>query len=174
MLGLERDLVRLVPYRPGWARCFQEEALRLRAALGDCALAIEHIGSTAIEGVEAKPILDLQVGVRSVADAAFFQQALAPLGYEGGEDPEIPGRLYFVKRTAQGKSTHHLNVLEMESELWTSHLRFRDYLRAHPEARARYRRLKADLAHRFAHRRRAYTDAKATFIKAILEAAAGE
>jgi len=168
LLGLERTVVRLVPYQPAWRECFEEEARRLRAALGGHMIAIEHVGSTAIEGMGAKPVLDIVVAVGSIADAAIFEQPLAPLGYEGGRDPEAPERLYFVKRTPDGRSTHHLNLTEMGSECWVSHVRFRDYLRSHPEARAEYQELKAELARKFADQRRAYTDGKAEFIKRIL------
>jgi hypothetical protein len=81
MLGCERHLVRLVPYQAAWAGLFQQEAERLSAALGGQVVCIEHVGSTAIPGVDAKPILDIVVAVRDMTDAAALAEAFRPLGY---------------------------------------------------------------------------------------------
>jgi len=148
MLGCERHLVRLVPHQASWADLFRQEAQRLRAALGDQVVRIEHVGSTSVPGVDAKPILDIVVAVRDMAEVAAFEQAVRPLGYIHQAENDMPGRLYFVKRLPDNRSTHHLNITELGTECWFTHVAFRDYLREHPEARDEYRTLKLDLVRR--------------------------
>jgi len=174
MLGCERDRVTLVPYQPAWPRLFREEARRLRAALGDHVVQIEHVGSTAVPGLDAKPILDIVVAVRDMSDAARFEEALAPLGYLHKTENDRPGRLYFVKRLPDDSSTHHLNITELDTECWFTHVAFRDYLRSHPQAREEYGDLKRALAHRHHHDRAAYQEGKASFIQRVLSAAGGK
>ncbi|NIO76704.1 MAG: GrpB family protein [Armatimonadetes bacterium] len=169
MLGCERHLVRLVPYQPAWAELFQQEAEQLRAALGDQVVQIEHVGSTSIPGLDAKPILDIVVAVRDMADAAVFEEALKPLGYVHKAENDRPGRLYFVKRLPDDRSTHHLNITELDTECWFTHVAFRDYLREHPEARQEYQRLKLDLVSQSSSDRAAYQEGKQDFIERILE-----
>jgi GrpB-like predicted nucleotidyltransferase (UPF0157 family) len=142
--------------------------VQLRAALGDRVVRIEHVGSTSIPGVDAKPILDIVVAVRDMTQVAAFEQAVRPLGYIHQVENDQPGRLYFVKRTADDRSTHHLNITELDTECWFTHVAFRDYLREHPEAREEYRTLKLDLAHRHSRDRAAYQEGKGQFIEHIL------
>jgi len=168
MLGCERHLVRLVPHQVTWADLFQQEAEQLRAALGDRVVRIEHVGSTSIPGVDAKPILDIVVAVRNMAEVAAFEQAVRPLGYIHQAENDQPGRLYFPKRLPDDRSTHHLNITELGTECWFTHVAFRDYLRDHPEAREEYRKLKLDLARRHLRDRAAYQEGKGAFIERIL------
>jgi len=168
LLGCERYLVRLVPYQPAWAELFQQEAGQLRAALGDRVVRIEHVGSTSIPGLDAKPILDIVVAVRDMSDAGTFEEALKPLGYMHKAENDMPGRLYFPKRLPDDRSTHHLNITELNTECWFTHVAFRDYLREHPEAREEYRNLKLDLVSRHSSDRAAYQEGKAAFIERIL------
>jgi len=171
--GCERYLARLVPHRAEWADLFAAEAEHLRAALGEHLLAIEHVGSTAVPGLEAKPILDVVVAVPHIGDPAQFDPLLAPLGYLRKPD-EDPLRLYFVKEAPDGRTTHHLNITEPGTECWVTHVRFRDYLLAHPEAQEQYQSLKRDLARRHAQDRPAYAGGKAEFIRTLLARAAEE
>jgi len=173
MLGCERHLVRLVPYQPAWADLFAQEAGALRRALGDRVVCIEHVGSTAVPGLDAKPILDIVVAVRDMREVAAFEAALAPLGYFHKPQNDMPGRLYFVKRLPDDRSTHHLNITELGTECWFTHVAFRDYLRDHAESRADYRQLKQDLARRYQHDRAAYQEGKEEFIERILAIAGG-
>jgi GrpB-like predicted nucleotidyltransferase (UPF0157 family)/aminoglycoside phosphotransferase (APT) family kinase protein len=171
MLGCERDLVRIVPYQAGWADLFQQEASALKRALGDQVVCIEHVGSTSVPGLDAKPILDIVVAVCDMADATSFENVLAPLGYVHKAENDRPGRLYFVRRTADDRSTHHLNITELGTECWFTHVAFRDYLREHAEAREEYRKLKLDLARRHALDRAAYQGGKGAFIERALSLA---
>jgi len=166
-LGLDRGTVRVVPYQAAWAALFAEEAARLRAALGDQLLAIEHVGSTSVPGLAAKPILDLAASVPSLREAEALFPALSALGYQYKPDPEIPERLYLVKGSPQ-RRTHHLSLAEPASRFWREHLRFRDLLRADAALAAAYARLKIDLAERHPHDRPAYQAGKQAFIDAAL------
>jgi GrpB-like predicted nucleotidyltransferase (UPF0157 family) len=173
MLGLARGTVQVVPYQAAWRRLFEDEAAQLRAALGEPALVIEHVGSTAIEGMDAKPIIDLMAAVPSLERAAGLVPVLEGLGYEHRGDGGSPGRLFFAKGPAS-RRTHHLSLVEPTSAFWRETLLFRDYLRSHPEAAEAYRRLKHGLAAQHRSDRGAYTGGKETFIQDILDAAGGQ
>ncbi len=173
MLGCEPHLVRLVPHQAAWAGLFEREAESVRAALGNELIRIEHVGSTAVPGLDAKPIIDIVVAVRDMSDAARFERELAPLGYVHKAEHDMPGRLYFVKRLPDDRSTHHLNITELDTECWFTHVAFRDYLRSHPDAREEYGKLKRALARRHPDDRPAYLQGKAAFIQEALSTAGG-
>lgn len=167
-LGLENDTVRLTPYQPDWERAFLGERAWLHETLGNALLEVQHIGSTAVPGLSAKPILDIGVAVQDFNEAFAIVGPLEALGYTYRGEYGIARRHYFVK----GKpKTHHLHVLEHSSLEWRNHLRFRDYLRRHPNTAAEYAALKQRLAERFPRDREAYTDGKHAFIRAILNRA---
>lgn len=162
-LGLDRTVVQVVPYRAAWAGLFAGEAARLRAALGHGVLAIEHVGSTSVPGLAAKPILDIAASVPSLGGAADLFPALRTLGYAHKPDPDIPDRLYLVKGPPE-RRTHHLSLAEPGSRFWRRHLRFRDLLRADPALAAAYARLKLSLAETHPADRLAYLAGKQAFI----------
>jgi ribonuclease III len=121
--------VTVQPPDPRWPALAAEEAARLKAALGDAAVEIQHIGSTAVPGLDAKPIVDLLIGVRSL-DAPP-----RPPDYEACGEAGVPGRLYFRKR---GPASFNAQVVVHGGDLWRDALLLRDYLRSHPEESARY------------------------------------
>ena len=128
--------------------------------------AVEHVGSTAVPGLPAKPTIDILV---VVPDPASGRKAVAPLtaiGYEFRGELGIPGRFYFSKGL---RRTHHLHLYPRGHPEIARLLLFRDYLRAHPEAARAYADLKLALAERFPNDREAYTEAKSGFIKSIEE-----
>ena len=167
MLGLQRGRVQLVPYTSEWATLFQLEQARLQQALGPDALDIQHIGSTAIPGLAAKPILDLGVAVAADSVVAGCIPRLTVLGYTYREY-RGPGEGYFFDQGSEQRLTHYLHLLSIHEPGWRNYLLFRDYLRAQPQARVAYMRLKEELASRYAEDRAAYSAAKATFIQHIL------
>lgn len=174
VLGLDRTVVRVVPYQPAWAVLFAAEAARLRAALGERVLAIEHVGSTSVPGLAAKPILDLAASVPSLAAGAMdLIPDLQRLGYQHKADPELPERLYLVKGPPEHR-THHLSLAEPGSRFWRQHLLFRDLLRANPALAAEYARLKHELAARHSTDRLAYGVGKQAFIDAAIARAEKE
>lgn len=159
----------IVDYDPRWPEAYERARLDIVAAGGGDVVAVEHVGSTAVPGLSAKPIIDIMAGVRCLADVERFRPALEAAGYVYHPEMEqfIPDRRYFTKGSG-GVSVQHLHVAEHGGEFWERHLLFRDYLRAHPEARAAYDRLKRQLAARFRDDRPAYTDAKTEFIEGIV------
>src|SRR5438477_10037639 len=111
MLGLERGKVLVVPYRPGWKSAFRREAALLRSTSGGAVLGVEHIGSTAVEGMAAKPIIDLMCAVAGLDEARAFRPRLEALGYEYRPDETVPDRLFFAKGP-RSRRTHHLSLSE--------------------------------------------------------------
>ncbi|MHB0874462.1 MAG: GrpB family protein [Anaerolineae bacterium] len=157
----------IVDYDQEWPARFAEEREIIVAAIGPHVVAVEHVGSTAVPGLGAKPVIDIIVGVRSLADAAACIEPLAAVGYDYHRDheAEMPERRYFDVQTERRDA--HLHMVEYGGEFWRRHLAFRDYLRAHPEASAEYDRLKRELAARFGRDRDGYTNAKSDFVKDI-------
>lgn len=156
--------IRLHPYDPGWATLFEEERQRLRALVGNAP--IEHIGSTAVPGLPAKPIIDIMVGVESLELGRLAIPALVEAGYHyvAAYEASIPERLFFSKGAPR---THHLHVTPVGSSFWKDKLLFRDWLRAHREDRQAYGALKAELAERFDDTND-YAEAKGPFVEAVL------
>jgi GrpB-like predicted nucleotidyltransferase (UPF0157 family) len=115
MLGLDRKSVLLVPHQIQWKSLFELESALLRETIGDYVVAVEHIGSTAIIGLEAKPIIDILVGMQKAEDAEKCVAPLAQIGYEYRGEQGIGGRFYFRKGTGE-VSTHHLNIAETTSD----------------------------------------------------------
>jgi GrpB-like predicted nucleotidyltransferase (UPF0157 family) len=173
MLGLSRGTVRVVPYQREWAALFAREAALLRTLLGASALAFEHIGSTAIEGMDAKPIIDLMVAVESLNAAEVWIPELEAVGYEFRPDTGVPDRLFFAKGPRRLR-THHLSLAEPTSEFYVQKLLFRDFLRRHADAREEYRALKGRLSRAHPEDRAAYTEGKRAFVERVLSLAAAE
>jgi GrpB-like predicted nucleotidyltransferase (UPF0157 family) len=170
MLGLDRKSVELAAYRKEWKTLFEREAELLRSIFGDYALAIEHIGSTAIPGIKAKPIIDIMVGVGDLAEVEKYLPLLEEIGYEDRGESGIAGRRYFRKGTST-ISTHHLSIVKLGGNIWRRQILFRDYLRENAEAAREYGKLKKDLAIKFKNDRAAYTEGKTEFVDEILRAA---
>jgi len=169
------DEVVIVEYNPQWQTLFAEEAARIREVVGNDILAIEHIGSTAVPGLAAKPIIDLMVGVRSLVDGQRAISPLAALGYVyWAEDPRLD-RMFLVKGMPPygTQRTHHVHIVEAYGEFW-ERLLFRDYLRTHPDEAQRYAALKRKLAGRFCNDRERYTEGKSEYIEAVMQKARTE
>jgi GrpB-like predicted nucleotidyltransferase (UPF0157 family) len=168
------DPVIIVDYDPHWAELYEEERCLISGAIGPWLAGIEHIGSTSVPGLAAKPIIDIMVGVRTLDDARYCIEPLAALDYVYKPELEagMPERRYFNKGP-QGNH-RHLHVVEMDGDFWQKHLAFRDYLRTHPQTAAAYAALKRDLAARYVADRDGYTDAKTEFIQSVVRVARGE
>jgi GrpB-like predicted nucleotidyltransferase (UPF0157 family) len=165
------DPIDVVTYEEGWAEIFAVAKRELRVALAPFVLDIEHIGSTAVPGLAAKPVIDIQVGVRTLDDSAEIVTAMESLGYEYVPEfeDELPDRRYF-RRWADGRRSHQVHLVERSNtDWWDRHVRFRDWLRNHDDDRDRYGALKLKLAAAHRDDRRAYTDAKSDFIRRIEE-----
>ena len=168
LIGLERGGVRLVPHDPEWARIYEGERARIEAAIGVHVLDIQHVGSTSIPGIAAKPIVDIAIGVESYEGARVCIAPLEALGYTYHGEHGIPGRHYF---TRGDPTLYHVHMHEVTSRAWGNLVLFRDYILAHPKEAQAYLELKQRMAERHRRDRRAYTDGKAAFIERILELA---
>jgi putative glutamine amidotransferase len=154
------------PYDPAWPSHFETEAARIRAALGDLAVEIEHVGSTSVPGLAAKPVVDIQVSVRSMVPRIAYIDPLVRLGYRWVLDPWTDEHEYF-SRDENGERVFQIHVCPTGSEWERRHLVFRDWLRDHPEDAAAYERLKRELAERHPRDLYAYIEGKTPFIREI-------
>jgi GrpB-like predicted nucleotidyltransferase (UPF0157 family) len=159
--------VEVVPYDDRWPDAFLRASQRLCNVLGDNHLAIHHMGSTSIPGMDAKPIIDLLGEVRSIAAIDDTQSAIEALGYEAMGELGIVGRRYFRKENAEGIRIHHFHVFQTGSPEIDRHLAFRNYLIANPAIAQDYRELKLSLAQQFPTDIDGYMDGKDAFITAI-------
>jgi GrpB-like predicted nucleotidyltransferase (UPF0157 family) len=153
-------------YDPAWQKLFEVLRERLLDVLGGLAVAVEHVGSTAVPGLAAKPVVDIDAVVPSAEDVPLAVERLERAGYRHEGDLMIPGREAFEPPV--DAPWHHLYVVTAGGEELRRHLAFRDYLRAHPEESSTYAALKRECARRFGGDRRAYTDAKREFVEHIL------
>lgn len=165
------DEIVIVEYDPRWSLMFEEEAAVVASVLSrELVVRIDHIGSTAVPGLVAKPIIDLLVSVHSLVEAR--QVAISPLeelGYAYWFDNPDPQRMFFVKGLPPNSPrTHHIHIIE-SSSIRLERLMFRDYLREHPDEVLRYAQLKRYLAEQFPTDREAYTSGKAEYVQSVMQ-----
>lgn len=168
--------IEVVDYDPVWPEAFAAISRAVAAALGPLALRIEHVGSTSVPGLGAKPIIDLDVVIESPRLLPLVVEALGTLGYSHEGDGGIPGREAFRRNgstapedgSGRAWPDHHLYVCARGSEELRRHLRFRDYLRSHPDDASRYESLKRDLPHRYPNDIDSYVGGKSAFVERIL------
>jgi GrpB-like predicted nucleotidyltransferase (UPF0157 family)/GNAT superfamily N-acetyltransferase len=159
--------VRLAPYDPAWPSRFDSESAALEAAIrGYAPGGIHHVGSTAVPDLEAKPIIDILVGVRSLEESRACFEPLARLGYVYA--PYLPDEMHWLCKPHPSRRTHHLHLVPANSKRYRDELAFRDRLRADRTLAAEYAALKRALARRFEQDREAYTEAKSDFIRRAL------
>jgi GrpB-like predicted nucleotidyltransferase (UPF0157 family) len=162
-------VIEIVSYDPAWPQRFAELGADLRRALGDVALRIDHIGSTAVPGLAAKPIIDVQVSVASFEPLAAFKAPLEGLGYVFRADNTERTKRYF--REPPGACRTHIHVRRAGSFSEQFPLLFREYLRTHRADAAEYAALKNHLAQRHLENRHAYTEAKQPFTWEVIRRA---
>jgi GrpB-like predicted nucleotidyltransferase (UPF0157 family) len=156
------DLVELVEHDPSWSELYEQEAAKLRPIFDDGVVAIEHIGSTSVPGLCAKPIVDVLIGLRELELTDEQIAAMAEHGYHFLGEHGLPGRLFFRKQPR----THHVHVVEYGGDHWERQLTFRDALRSDDEERKRYDAFKRRLAAE-GHPREVYTEMKTPFIREV-------
>jgi GrpB-like predicted nucleotidyltransferase (UPF0157 family) len=167
-LGLESKTVRVVPYDDCWPALFEVEARRIveavaRAGLPELALA--HVGSTAVPGLAAKPILDVAAGRSADTAPLAYIEVFESLDYVYRGDGGLPGREFFRRGVLR---SHHVHLVERNGTHWVRYLRFRDALRANPALRDAYAALKQSLAARYPCDREAYVAGKSEFVERVL------
>ena len=171
MEGVARYKVKLAPHCKGWAAEYRAVKALLTPLLGENLLDIQHVGSTAIAGIDAKPILDVAVQVQSLA--SIDQDAMLRAGYDPRGESGVPGRFLFVHRGdgPLSLSLEHIHCYAAGHPAFDAHVAFRDYLKTHPQAAQQYCQLKRQLAAQYPDDRDRYTAGKADFIQAILKLA---
>lgn len=171
-LGLKRGAVALAEYTHRWHEAFCEERAILADALTSVSCQIEHIGSTSVPGLKAKPLLDIAVGIKGCYPLENCIPILEAAGYTyRGRDAEIG---YFFVRGPEDKRTHYLHLVRLGDSNWERWLTFRNYLRANPDARQTYAAEKTRLAASFGEDRDSYTSGKSRVIGDLLSQAQGD
>lgn len=160
------EVIVIQPYDARWPEDFEIIRARLAAALGDTALRIEHVGSTSVPGLAAKPVIDLDIVIARETDLPRAISKLQVIGYRYEGEKGIPGRHAFG--APAGLPVHHLYVCALGNRELKRHLAFRDYLRANPLEAEKYAELKYNLARQFGSDRDGYSEAKTTFVEAAL------
>ena len=166
VLGLACGHVFLARAHAAWAAAYERERAEIAAALGEHIIGIEHVGSTSIPDVPAKPILDILVGIQDFDEARACVAPMTGLGYTYRGENGIPRRHYFVKGDPR---THHVHMVEVQSDTWKGTLRFRDLLRTHPHLASEYACEKERLARTYADDREGYQREKDKVVESILE-----
>ena len=169
-LGLESGTARLVEYDDRWPFLFRAEAARILAAASELQLTLEHVGSTAVPGLCAKPVLDILAGYTGAVPALACVAPLERAGYEHRGDAGIVGHQFF--RRGQPRA-YHIHLVELGGRLWREYLAFRDYLRSDTRAAVEYADLKRQLAARHPRDREAYISGKSSFVVAAIHRSLG-
>lgn len=167
MVGLERGTVEIEDHREAWHREYEAEVERLQSIAGDRLRDFEHVGSTAVRGLAAKPVIDLAAVVADLDVARELVPVLEDAGYEHRPDTGVPDRVFLAKGP-RAERTHYLSLAERDSEYLREALAFRDHLRENPETRREYEALKRELAAANPEDRAAYTEAKSEFVERVL------
>lgn len=172
MLGLKRGTVQLMEHQEIWHKLAAEAIVKIKEILKDTAVDIQHVGSTAICGIHAKPIIDIAVGVKKIDNVKLHIDGLQKAGIVYRKQ-DVEGQMLFVMGDfANDFRTHHIHVVEWNSTEWNNYINFRDYLNVFPEKAKRYDALKCSLAEEFAENRGSYTSGKHELIDRFLSEAA--
>lgn len=167
----EYNVIGIKEYDTNWPKIFEIEKKHILKSVGAYIEAIEHVGSTAVPFLAAKPTIDICIGVSSLELAN--QQIINPLEQLGYHylphlESTIPERRYLQKLNDKGEHLFHIHIVAIDKRLWKEYIGFRNYLMTHPEEMKSYIELKHHLKEKFAHDRNAYTEGKSMFIKDIL------
>lgn len=167
-----RARIVIAPYDDRWPELFAAERSLLIDLFRPIPVRIEHIGSTSVPGLGAKPIVDIMLGADRLSEVERRIPSIVAQGYQYMPEFEaaLPERRFFVKPQARPRA-FHLHAVEQSSKFWERHLLFRDHLREHPETAAEYFALKVDLAAQFGDDRDGYTNAKTDFIEGVIRKA---
>ncbi len=167
-MGLKVGEVKLEKWTPKWRRDFEMEKQNLLDFFGPLALDIQHIGSTSVEYLDAKPIIDIAVELENLADFEKVREIFAQLPQYSVKLDSEPGEI-LIRKGPESNRTHFIHVMESESQRMKDSLKFRDILRCNPRIRNEYYELKYSLANKYPNDRKSYTAHKSAFIKQVLE-----
>ena len=169
MLGLKPGVVQLQEHQPEWASIAQEAIQKLQALLGDIAIDIQHVGSTSITHIKAKPVIDLAVAVDNFDDVRILIPKLEAAGFYHVSELDQNWQIFLG--CVAGDSdirTHHIHIVRSGGQEWNHYIKFRDYLNGNKQDALKYQELKIKLQSEFSQDRAAYTEGKADFIQQIL------
>ncbi|MCD4819683.1 MAG: GrpB family protein [Candidatus Cloacimonetes bacterium] len=167
MIGLSSDMVVISKYSRKWKMFYEDEEILIKNNLKKLYFEIEHIGSTAIKDLDAKPIIDIMIGYFHKADLEKIINSLESIKYINKGEAGIPERI-FLKKDVKDKTTHHIHLTEIESEFWSDHILFRDFLDSHENLKIEYQNLKYEFSDRYKNDREKYTESKSDFIQKII------
>ena len=163
------EAIELTEYDPDWKVHFEDEGIEVLEALGDSVREIEHIGSTAVEGMKSKPVVDIMVGVDTLEAISHRVVAMQGIGYEYLGEANVEGRLFFRKR---GERNFNVSMVLYQGDHWQRNLALRDYLRGHPEAADRYVARKEEIVEEEGTDRLvAYSEAKSELVEELIDEA---
>lgn len=165
MAESKRRIIEVVPHNPEWNADFLKAREEITQVLCDEVICINHIGSTAIPGIYAKPIIDVLIGVKSIGKVDSYNDKMSEIGYYAKGEYGIAGRRYFVK--GEPKRTHHVHIFQIDDPQIDRHINFRDYMIAHPEEAKKYEELKKGLAEEHKYDANHYVNGKNSFIQSI-------
>ena len=172
MLGLQRGIVQLVDHDETWSSVASETIEKLKTVLGPIMVSAEHVGSTSIKWIKAKPIIDLAVGVSDFKPVYTMVEKMHEEGFIHKSENDNEWQVFFsCGKPAENIVTHHVHVVIFGGNEWQNFLLFRDYMNKNREAALLYQRTKEELMAKFPFDRPSYTDGKAEFILSILDAA---
>ncbi len=167
-LGVKNKFVTLADPNIRWQQAYALEEAAIRQTLGDIALDIQHVGSTSIPAIKAKPIIDIAVGIRRFDDGPACIAPMEAIGYDYAGADIVPDDHIFGRGVKDETRTHLVHIVEHNGINWNQLIRFRDRLRATPDLARTYELLKIELARQYADNRAAYTEAKRAFIEKVL------
>jgi GrpB-like predicted nucleotidyltransferase (UPF0157 family) len=160
--------VRIVDYNPLWPEMFKEEANKIKSILKFDCIRMYHIGSTSIEGLRAKPVIDILIVCSDINKIDSYNDLLKKEGYEAMGENGVKGRRYFRKGNEDGSATFHLHSFDLNSRFDIDrHIVFRDYLRTHKEEALNYQRLKEELANKYPNDMESYFKGKQKYLKEV-------
>jgi len=165
VLKTNKRIVEIVSHNSNWTDMFKEESGKIKKIFNDIIIGIYHIGSTAISGIKAKPVIDILVEAKDIEGVDQYNHKMEELGYEVMGEYGIPKRRFF--RKGGNKRTHHIHVFQVGNEEIKRHINFKEYLTVHPDKAREYSRLKEKLATKYTYDVEDYTNGKSDFIEEI-------
>ena len=175
MIGLKKGIVKVKKYNPEWQEEFNKERKNLKKIFGNVAISIEHVGSTSVVGLSAKPIIDIAIGVHSLEDLAKVKEKILKFSHYSIKENNAVGEILMRRgvpiKLGEDKPsfvTHFIHIMEIDGRKYKETIAYRDYLRKNKEVLKEYNDLKQKLAIKSQNERKDYTKAKDEFIKSIL------
>lgn len=173
MVGISKNTVTLCPFSQEWNLLFEQEKLSLYKTIGDYVVDIQHVGSTSIKDMPAKPIIDIVVGLKDFNDGFKLIDKIEALGYHFKGSLGNSNRFFFWKGS-EDNNTHNLHLTEYGDKNWNNQVLFRDFINSHPDYKDKYLKLKMELASNYKEDRSIYTQSKSEFIAAVINLATKE